>query len=45
MAEAAAKLVKQVGGDLRALAFLIELVELNGRSKLSGEHVHTVLKY
>jgi adenine phosphoribosyltransferase len=44
-ARAATDLVRQLGGTVHALAFLIELVELNGRSKLSGEHVHTVLKY
>jgi adenine phosphoribosyltransferase len=42
---AAAKLVKQVGGDLRALAFLIELNFLNGRTRLPGETVYSVLQY
>jgi adenine phosphoribosyltransferase len=37
--------VKQLGGELYALAFLIELVALNGRDKLQGERVHSVLKY
>jgi adenine phosphoribosyltransferase len=44
-ARAATDLVGQLGGTVHALAFLIELVALNGRSKLSGERVHTVLKY
>jgi adenine phosphoribosyltransferase len=44
-AEAAAKLVKQVGGDLRALAFLIELNVLNGRGRLPDETVYSVLQY
>ena len=44
-ARATADLVKQLGGDVRGLAFLIELVALDGRAKLPGEHVHTVLKY
>ena len=44
-AEAADKLVKQVGGDLRALAFLIELNFLNGRTRLPGETVYSVLQY
>ena len=44
-AEAAAKLVKQIGGDLRALAFLIELNFLNGRGRLPGETVYSVLQY
>ena len=44
-ARATRDLVKRLGGDVRALAFLIELVGLNGRAKLDGENVHTVLKY
>jgi len=44
-ARAAADLVKKIGGDVRGLAFLIELVGLNGRAKLAGEHVHASLKY
>jgi hypothetical protein len=30
---------------VHALAFLIELVALNGRAKLPDETVHSVLKY
>jgi len=30
---------------VHALAFLIELVDLNGRAKLQGENVQAVLKY
>jgi adenine phosphoribosyltransferase len=44
-ARATTDLVKKLGGTVHGLAFLIELVELNGRAKLAGEHVHTVLKY
>ena len=44
-ARAAVNLVKQLGGRVHALAFLIELVALNGRAKLEGETVHAVLKY
>ncbi len=44
-AEAAASLVKQIGGDLRALAFLIELNFLKGRDRLPGESVYSVLQY
>src|SRR5262249_32349092 len=44
-ARATADLVKRLGGRIHALAFLIELVALDGRAKLTGEHVHTVLKY
>lgn len=44
-ARAAARLVKQLGGDLCGLAFLIELTSLNGRSLLPGENLYSVLKY
>lgn len=44
-ARATTELVKRLGGRVHALAFLIELVALNGRAKLPGEQVHTVLKY
>jgi len=44
-ARAAAGLVKRLGGEVHALAFLIELVALNGREKLAGERVHSALKY
>ena len=44
-AKATVDLVKQVGGVVEGVAFLIELVALNGRSKLPGETIHAVLKY
>jgi adenine phosphoribosyltransferase len=44
-ARAAADLVQQLGGDVQALAFLIELVALKGRDKLAGQNLHSVLKY
>ncbi len=44
-ARATTDLVKGLGGRVHALAFLIELVALNGRAKLPDEQVHTVLKY
>jgi adenine phosphoribosyltransferase len=44
-AAAAAELVKKAGGQLTGLAFLIELSSLNGKSKLNGEHVFSVLQY
>ena len=44
-ARATKDLVQRLGGEVHALAFLIELVALNGRAKLTGENVHTVLKY
>jgi adenine phosphoribosyltransferase len=44
-AKAASDLVGQLGGTVVALAFLIELVALNGRAKLTGQTLHSVLKY
>jgi adenine phosphoribosyltransferase len=44
-ARATADLVRQLGGQVHALAFLIELEALNGRQKLVNESVHSVLKY
>lgn len=44
-ARAAASLVRQLGGNLHALAFLIELGFLNGREKLGGDRVVSVLQY
>jgi adenine phosphoribosyltransferase len=44
-ARAATDLVKGLGGQVQALAFLIELVALNGRARLAGETIHSVLKY
>jgi adenine phosphoribosyltransferase len=44
-ARATTDLVRRVGGEVHAVAFLIELVALNGRQRLVGETVHSVLKY
>jgi adenine phosphoribosyltransferase len=44
-ARATTDLVKRLGGQVHALAFLIELVALNGRQRFAGETVHTVVKY
>jgi adenine phosphoribosyltransferase len=44
-ARAAAGLVRKLGGNLLACAFLIELDFLKGRSKLEGEAVYSVLLY
>ena len=44
-AAAASQLVKKLGGQLVGLAFLIELIGLNGRSKLAGQQVYSVLQY
>jgi adenine phosphoribosyltransferase len=44
-ARATVDLVKQLGGKVEGVAFLIELVELNGRSRLQDEPVFAVLQY
>ena len=44
-ARATLDLVRGVGGQVHGLAFLIELVALNGRAKLAGEQVSAVLQY
>lgn len=44
-ARAAVNLVTQLGGQVAALAFLIELADLQGRAKLPGEQVFTLLTY
>ncbi|MQA31200.1 MAG: adenine phosphoribosyltransferase [Luteitalea sp.] len=44
-AKATSDLVTRLGGHVHALAFLIELVALKGRDRLTGCTVHTVLQY
>jgi adenine phosphoribosyltransferase len=44
-AAAATQLVKKLGADLHGLAFLLELIALNGKVKLPGEKVYSVLQY
>ncbi len=44
-AKATASLVRQLGGTVHALAFLIELEALKGRNQLEGENVYAVLRY
>ena len=44
-ARATAALVRRLGGTVHGLAFLIELVALNGRTQLPNEQVFSVLKY
>lgn len=43
--EATVKLVEKLGGHVVGIAFLIELVGLNGRDKLQGYNVYSILKY
>jgi adenine phosphoribosyltransferase len=44
-AKAMVELVNKLEGDIEELAFMIELEELNGRDKLMGENVFSVIKY
>ena len=44
-ARATVGLVKQLGGRLEGVAFLIELTDLNGRKQLQGENILAVLQY
>ena len=44
-AAAAVQLVRKLGGELHGLAFLIELLFLNGRDKVAQENIHSVLQY
>lgn len=42
---AAAKLVEKLGGEVIGLGFLIELEDLNGREKLKGYKVESLIQY
>ncbi|HWB30209.1 MAG TPA: adenine phosphoribosyltransferase [Vicinamibacterales bacterium] len=44
-AAATVGLVRALGGDVVGVQFLIELVALNGRDRLTGERIGTVLQY
>ena len=44
-AAATVGLVRGLGADVVGVQFLIELTFLNGREKLSGENIGTVLQY
>jgi adenine phosphoribosyltransferase len=43
--EATIELVEKLGGEVVGLAFLIELTELNGRDKLKGHDILTLISY
>lgn len=43
--EAATKLVESLGGEVVSLQFLIELEFLNGKEKLKGYDVESIIKY
>jgi adenine phosphoribosyltransferase len=42
---AVAKLVEQLGGEVVGLSFIIELTGLNGRDKLEGYEVNSIVQY
>jgi adenine phosphoribosyltransferase len=42
---AAADLVRQLGGEIAELAFLIELTDLNGRARLGKHSVFSLIRY
>jgi len=44
-AAAAVKLIRQLGGEVAGAAFAVELSFLNGRAKLPGVHVFSLLQY
>ncbi|HEY7500488.1 MAG TPA: adenine phosphoribosyltransferase [Vicinamibacterales bacterium] len=44
-ARATVDLVKKLGGHVEGVAFLIELIELNGRARLKGEQLFALLQY
>lgn len=44
-ARATVNLVKEAGGHVAGVSFLIELLDLGGRAKLAGEQVTVVLQY
>jgi adenine phosphoribosyltransferase len=44
-ARATVDMVRELGGHVHGVAFLIELLALNGRAKLAGENVRAVLQY
>src|SRR3954471_23366100 len=44
-ARATVDLVRQLGGNVHGVSFLIELLGLKGRDKLQGENIRAVLQY
>ena len=44
-AKAMLDLVNKLGGDIHEFAFMIELEDLNGKEKLEGEKVFSIIKY
>ena len=44
-AKATVELVEQLGGEVVGLPFIIELEFLNGRERLEGYEVYSLIKY
>ena len=44
-AEATVNLVRQLGGEVAGLGFLVELKFLNGRERLAGHHIFATVSY
>jgi len=44
-AKAVAEMTKAMGATVEGLAFMVELTFLNGREKISGYNIHSLLKY
>ena len=44
-AAATAKLIQRAGGEVVSMAFLIELAFLEGRKRLAGFEIHSLLQY
>jgi adenine phosphoribosyltransferase len=44
-AKAMVELVEELGGDVEELAFVIELENLEGRKKLEGHNIYSMIKY
>ncbi len=44
-AEATVRLIRQLGGEIAGVGFLVELLGLEGRKKLDGYAVHSLINY
>lgn len=44
-AEAACKVIEKLGGKIILVSFIIELTSLNGRKKLDGYDIYSIIKY
>jgi adenine phosphoribosyltransferase len=44
-AGATAKLIERIGAEIVGFSFLIELTELNGRSRISDYEIHSLIQY